>query len=259
MSALRALRTLIGAALLAPGLAVANGTGPGVAGPQAVPAGTATTPTLAPPPPVWLPMAPFPGAQAYFYYPMQQPGMMWPMPYPYPVPQMAPPFVWIPMLVQALPQQARPATVDYGPVADTPVVELPPLEATPAAALPEGATPAAPAGQVVEPATVALSQAARLSVERDEAPAAEPEDPAAAAAANAVTVDYGPVAPTPVVNLLALQRPASGPKPRKRLRAAPNPLRKPVTTPPPKARPAATTAPAKPRMCWTRGVVAPCP
>lgn len=225
MSALSAFRSLIGAALLAPGLAVANGTESGLPGAQALSAGTASVPlpAIASLPPVWLPMVSFPGAQAYYYYPIVQPGMMWPMPYPYPMPQATPPFVWLPVPLQTLSQQARPAAVDYGPVADTPVVELLPFEATPAAGLHPGAAPAG------------------------------------AAAADPVAVDYGPVAPTPVVNLVPVPSQAGGTKPRNRLRPASDPLRKPVAATPRQARPAAPAAPAGKRMCWTRGVVAPCP
>ena len=75
-------------------------------------------------------------------------------------------------------------------------------------------------------------------------------------------VDYGPVMPTPVVDLMALQQQAAASQPRSLTQGAPKSARTPtqksaVTT----ASPASSTASAKPvkkRLCWTKGVVAPC-
>lgn len=173
---------------------------------------------LPPVPPV-LHMAPVAGMPAFYW--LASPGMVWPAPPLYPAPMMMPPAaVWRPFVLMLVPvlPAAPAAEVSYGPVADTPVVQLPPSAADPAR------------------------------------PADTPADhsPAQLAATPALP-DYGPVTPTPVVDLLALQQPAAV-RPRARHQRAAKPLRQPTAA----ASPAVADKPARKRMCWSNGVVAPC-
>lgn len=98
------------------------------------------------------------------------------------------------------------------------------------------------AGEAVPPPGLAASPAALLA-----APTVF--------AVGAVTPDYGPVAPTPVVDLLALMQPVSPPA---RVSAKRKAVRKSSAAIPLKPRPAVTVKQVKPRMCWTKGVVGPC-
>ena len=68
-------------------------------------------------------------------------------------------------------------------------------------------------------------------------------------------VDYGPVAPTPIVDLLALM-PSVEPVVKVVAPMKKQSIRR--TSAPVKKRTVEAASPAKPRMCWTQGVVAPC-
>lgn len=117
---------------------------------------------------------------------------------------------------------AQPAVEDAAP---TPAAEAPgaqPVDET--AAPPASAAPAAPTP-----------------------PAADAPPVPAPAAARPVNVDYGPVAPTPVVYLVRRSRPQA---------PAVAPARAPAKATPPAA--AAPRATPKPRLCWSNGVVGPC-
>lgn len=223
--------------LLGTAAAVANGTEPSAA-PQ--PVATQPVPPGMPAAPVWVQL-PVAGSYPYF--------LMVPQPVPSPVlPQMVLPpgwgpfvMVWVP--VQALQAQSMPPVVDYGPVADTPVVVLPEPEAEPSASA--GLSPSVPA-----------AEATPSAVPETAGPPAEPPGLSVPAeSAMPAEVDYGPVAPTPVVVLPAHAAPSAAPqadtkkpvKPRKKPVAG----KKPVS-------PSAPPATAKKRMCWTNGVVAPC-
>ncbi len=270
MCALRKPRVLLGTILLGlgSGLAMANGSAP--AQPQTIPA---MNPPVMAQAPMWLQMVPIPGTA--HYYLMPQPGMTWPVPvapqYPAPMPFAAPaawaPFVWV--LVPVPPIAAMPATVDYGPVADAPVVELPPDE-VPAATTPEGAAlapvtmEADQAASVPSPAPVTAPVEATTTNAAALNPAmlaaAAPESvspPVVSAPPSAITVNYGPVTPTPVVNLLALEKRAAAARSRNTFRAKPQGVRKATATAL-KPLPAAAAKPVKRRLCWSNGVVAPC-
>lgn len=138
---------------------------------------------------------------------------------------------WVPL--QALQPAPQPPVVDYGPVADTPVVELP--------------------GPILEqvneitretpPASVAAEKTGLIAVAS--LPDAAPEP------------DYGPIAPTPVVDLLALTAQSAASEP------APPSVKSPAIKKPAVKRKAVREAPVavtppKKRMCWNNGVVAPC-
>lgn len=171
--------------------------------------------------PVWV-QIPMTGPIPYFLAP--------PLPMPVqPLPQMTLPpgwgpfvMVWVPL--QALQPTAQPALVDYGPVADTPVVELPETVVEPA--VPE---------TLLSPAPVVMMP---VDAEAASVPGSE--------------VDYGPIAPTPVVDLMALSAPVAVSVP------ASKPPKKPAVKKNPVRKLPAATVPAKKRMCWTNGVVAPC-
>ena len=247
--------------------AAANGTEPDTVRPAIQPIaapGVAMTP-------VWVQM---PVAGSYPYY------LAVPQPVPaYPLPQMTLPpgwgpfvMVWVPL--QALQPASPPGMVDYGPVADTPVVELPEVIAEPVAEPMLVAEPmsAAPKDMVVPsaPADVPASEPPANPVPSQEpvtaAPPALPESvPSAVPVAAAQTftspvsvpepdVDYGPIAPTPVVDLLALTAP---PAPAAGHTSAPQTVKKPAVKKKPKPK-SATTVPARKRLCWSNGVVAPC-
>lgn len=262
MYSTKRLATLCVLAALGSSAAAANGTEPDTAKPVApatVPPGVAMSPVW-----VQLPMA---GTYPYVMVPPSLPA--------YPLPQMTLPpgwgpfvMVWVP--VQALQSQPNPAVVDYGPVAETPVVELPEPVPTETVAPAQEAV-LAPEPVAAPPAPVS-PPAVSEQVAAEPAPAPEPvPDPALAGKPDAVAVplaeavpeiDYGPVAPTPVVDLLALTAPPAVsealPAPAQKT-AVPAPVtKKPVLRKKAVRKAPASVAPAKKRMCWNNGVVAPC-
>jgi hypothetical protein len=235
-----------------------------------------------PPVLMWPPM--MPAARPMVYYWVPPPGMMWPVLPQYPAPMAMPPVVWVMVPVPAT--SLTPAMVDYGPVADTPVVELPltdvvpeqimrsdavspvavvdygPVADTPVVELTQ--TDSDPARAMTDDAALAAALAQESKVDEGPAEAASGASlngqPAAtvavepiAAPVNVTPVDYGPVTPTPVVDLLALESQASkstDTPPSKSARKSGRPA-----SPKPAAK--AKSAPSK-RLCWTKGVVAPC-
>lgn len=254
------LAALCALAVLGSSLAWANGTEPDTAKPVApstVPPGVAMSPVW-----VQLPMA---GTYPYVMVPPSLPA--------YPLPQMTLPpgwgpfvMVWVP--VQALQSQPNPAVVDYGPVAETPVVELPePVPADTVAPAREAVLAPEP---VAAPPTLASSPAVSEQVAAEAAPepvpapalAGKPDAVAAPLAEAPPAIDYGPVAPTPVVDLLSLTASlaASEALPAQAQKtAAPAPVtKKPVVRKKTVRQPPASVTPAKKRMCWNNGVVAPC-
>lgn len=241
MRALGKTRTLMGALLLCPGLAIA---GAGSTQAEAQPAPARMAPVAPQPASIWQQV--INAAAALPRYPAPQPGMGWPLrpQYPAPVamqtaaPAMWAPFVWVLVPMPALP---APAEVDYGPVTHTPVIELPLPEATSAAATQEG-PPVTGDGDAFATTPVTVM--------------AEPAIAPVALSGREVAVDYGPVTPTPVVDLLALQPKVVAP-PRKPAPAAPKPAPKSAAAKTPKASSKVANKP-KPRLCWTNGVVAPC-
>jgi hypothetical protein len=149
-----------------------------------------------------------------------------------------------------------PAVVDYGPVADSPVVALPQIEPDIAQAVAEDAALAAALAQEGKvdagPAEV-VSGVESVTLNGQVSVAGEP--PTVVVPVNEVPVDYGPVAPTPVVDLLALESqasktPGASGRPSK-------PARKSGTPVSPKPGAKTKSEPSK-RLCWTKGVVAPC-
>ena len=253
------MRAALLALLLGPGLAIANGTAPVVPDP---PSGLGVAPATPPgnvsPAPVWLHRVPATWPQAFYWVPA--PGMMWPMApaYPAPIPMPYPSAGWRPFVVMWVPVTAQaPASVTagvgYSPVADTPVVELPLPASTPEPVSAPVPTPA-PAGAMRSPAITEPGKP-------DDGPAAA-ISPLALPVSAMKAVDYGPVAPTPVVDLLALEQQAAVPRPRNMTRVAPKPLQKSVRQSPVTAAPASALQPAakpvKKRLCWNKGVVAPC-
>ncbi len=248
------LATLFALAALGSSVAVANGIEPEAvkpATPQSVAPGVGMMP-------VWMQL---PMAGSYPYVMVPAPALS-----AYPLPQMTLPpgwgpfvMVWVPL--QALQSLPQPAVVDYGPVADTPVVELPDP------ALVETAEPAREAMPV--PIAVVTPAPVPAPIASDPAPVVEPVTaPVGAikpdALADSVSgIDYGPVAPTPVVDLLALTAPpAAGvadPAPAQKS-AEPAPVtKKPAARKKAVRKAPASVAPPKKRMCWNNGVVAPCP
>ena len=280
MGALGVMRAAMAGLLLAPALVVANDTGSAAADVQPMPAqaSPAASPVVAPQLPVWLQMVPVAGPGGVYWIPV--PAVSWPVApqYPAPIPLPYPayagerPNVWMPAPVPAQAPAPVPgsAGVDYGPVADTPVVELPVFDATPDS-VPVPA-PAEPAGAALAPATPEPAKPVESSATETvtpestatagvDQPSPAAEVPTSVVPASLTTVDYGPVAPTPVVDLLAAERQAAAPRPRKKAQVAPKPLQ-PASNAPATAAPAspAPTAsqPAKKRLCWNKGVVAPC-
>lgn len=264
MCVLGKTRGLVGLILLGPGMVIANGALPVAADTlppvQAMPAMAASAP-------MWSQMMHVPGVPPF--YSMPQSGMAWPMLPRYPAPMIMPPampatwmpFVWVWVPVGTV--TSAPATVDYGPVADTPVIELP-LADTAANIV------NALDGRAHAPATVdtdkrvtageAMAEAPLVDVQSttdssSSLPAAVMSAPVAAPLVIPVSVvDYGPVAPTPVVDMLALEKQLA----RASLRKSSRPASKPAVTK--SNKPDSTTAskPVKKRMCWNNGVVAPC-
>lgn len=153
-------------------------------------------------------------------------------------------------------------SVVHGSVTPTPVVTPPLLDSVPVtlpaeAVMPDGAAEAVKAspaqatgvaGEAVPPTGLGASpEVESATVLSASAPTMSP--------VNKVVVDYGPVAATPVVDLLTLMQSSSPPARAPARRKA---VRKPSASIPFKPRPTATSKPVKQRMCWTRGVVAPC-
>ena len=263
MCALRKMRIFMGAVLLSPCLVMADGGEPAAPKmPPPAPMAPAMSPPMVWQAPMWVQMVPVSGNQPY--YPMPQPGMGWPVLPHYAAPMFIPPvtsapwppFMWVIVPVQAM--SHSPAGIDYGPVADTPVIELPPPDEAPAAPTPEGSMSAPTAVEMDRPVSGQgrMTDPSSNMNEPSVVGATEPAAAPAAVSAVALMVDYGPVTPTPVVDLLALQKQTaveSVPKP-----STSNPARKASATPSSKPRSTATTKPVKKRMCWTNGVVAPC-
>lgn len=269
----RSLLALGRAVFLIPALALAAGASAQPLSPQ-WPAAIPAMPWQAVPlwPQAMPPMAP------PVTYPMPFGVVAWPAPLPMPVAPMPAAGGWLPVVLVWMPVQAlAPSGVDYGPVADTPVVELPApddvvaSEVPPASSPePEGVPAPTPAGEAGgghppappserpaapdrsdtgSPAAAAVASPAVASDAGTARPATAAGAPLQADSAGGVAapaavakpgVDYGPIAPTPVVHLV---------KPRK-----------PAATRPAGAKPAAAlpAPPPKRRLCWTNGVVAPC-
>lgn len=265
------------AAMLAPMLSLANGTAPTEAprpATVAAPAAGSAEQTAATQAPPSLPMVGMPYMVPVMWHAQAYPAGPWLSPAP--VAWQWPMFVvvWIPVQPEspappaaeggaaAVAADPAPAATAQLPGGDAlaPVAAATPAESTPTAgqsvpaaaaspALP--ASPAATAATAAEPQPDAPTRAlaeARSGAQAQAAPVVWPVP----------VVDYGPVAPTPVVDLIALEKrtavavkkPASETL-RKRARAAAGPAAA--------AQPAqAPAAPAKRRLCWTNGVVAPC-
>ena len=255
------LATLSALALLGVTGAMANGTQPDTPLQPASPQQQVSPPQVAP----GVPMAPvwvqLPAAGSYPYF------LATPQPVPaYPLPQMTLPsgwgpfvMVWVP--VQALQAASIPPVVDYGPVAETPVVMLPEPdpepapqaaatgETQPAVALPVPADmPAASPGPDGAAVPAVAPEAATPPLEQAVAESVQVSVPA-------TDVDYGPVAPTPVVELPDFTAPpavAAPAQPPATVKKKPVVRKKPVSKAP------AAATPARKRMCWNNGVVAPC-
>lgn len=253
MSAPKKLRSVIAALLLGPGLAVAADVEIAASHEQPIAdqITSAMKPDMVPPVLMWPPM--MPAARPMVYYWAPPPGMMWPVLPQYPAPMPMPSVVWVMVPVPA--SSLTTAMVDYGPVADTPVVELTQVDPDTAQAVAEDAALAAALAQEGKvgagPAGVA-SGVESATLNGQASVAGEPATPTVALQVNEVPVDYGPVAPTPVVDLLALESQASTTpdSPAK-------PARKSGTPRSPKPVAKTKSEPSK-RLCWTKGVVAPC-
>lgn len=178
---------------------------------------------------------------------------VWPAHWPLPVPiqpatgpgGVAYVLMWVPV---PLGSAAMPAAE----TAPAPSAALPSVDDVAQSPAPAASTPPSPAEPADAPAP-ALTVAAPPAPAAASAPAAANSAPLATAAgvgarpaARPATVDYGPVAPTPVVYLLRRARP-------------PAPAVAPARAPASAAAPVAKTRPApKRRLCWSDGVVAPC-
>jgi hypothetical protein len=291
----RVMRCFVAALLLGPGMAIAAGTETDAS--NEAPSPTQVVPAMkqgiAPSAAMGLQMPPIARPQVYYWVP--PPGMMWPVMPQYPAPIAMPPVVWVMVPAASLtpaqvdygpvadgpvvelptfdaaPAQimmqdvapSTPAEVDYGPVADTPVVELAPPDAAITQTMMEDAALAAALAQEGNakggPAPVApgveLPSPAGMDTHSPATGTREPSNLTVAVPANVAPVDYGPVTPTRVVDLLALQqqavaasevsKAAKKPAPKSGASRSPRPVQK------------AKSAPTK-RICWTRGVVAPC-
>ncbi|MGK2952215.1 MAG: hypothetical protein ACSLEZ_07500 [Thiobacillus sp.] len=266
MCVFRKTRGLVGLMLLGPGMVVANGALP-VASDTLPP--VQTMPAMVASAPMWQQMMSVLGVPPF--YSMPQSGMALPMLPQSPAPMImspAMPATWMPFAWVWVPVGAvtpAPAAVDYGPVADTPVIELP-LADTAANIM------MAPDGMAHASATVDADKRVTAGEATAEAPLVDVHSitdsssslPAAvmpapvadplAVAVSAVVVDYGPVTPTPVVDMLALEKQLA----RASLRKSSQPASKSAVT---KSNKPVSTTPSKPvkkRMCWNNGVVAPC-
>jgi len=262
MRAFEVLRSFIVAFLLGPGLVVAAGSETAAPNEQPMPTQDvpAIQPDRVPSTAMWLPMMPVARPPLYYWTPPA--GMMWPALPQFPVRMAMPPVVWVLMPVPAA--LLTPAQVDYGPVSDTPVVELPVVDPAIAQTTLEDAALAATVTQAgnreAGPAVSSGVEAASPAATNSQTPATradEPVAPPAAASVNTMPVDYGPVAPTPVIDLPALHTQDAGSDTPESSQVAPKSVRKTGTPASPKPTPTAKSAPAK-RMCWSKGVVAPC-
>ena len=254
------MRVSMGALLFLPLLAMAEGVEPAtVAAPAPVQETPALTPAILPPFPAWPPMMAIPGMGVHYMVPQQ--GMMWPMPFQYPVPMAMPPFVWVMVPVPAM--ATMPARVDSGPVVEAAVAKLPlpDPESGPAVTDNAGQSLASRNGEIAptEEATVTdhpsaspASPVPAVAMIADDVPVRPDAIPAG------VAVDYGPVAPTPVVDLLALQHQEAIASPPNQRPAISKPVRKPVAGKRSKQPAQVADKPAKKRLCWTKGVVEPC-
>ena len=193
-----------------------------------------------------------------------------PVPVPYPnvapagaVPDAKPASASMPAPPALPPTPSPEATViNYGPVTPAPVIKLPLPEAAPATPPTESVVPASgmvepgktPSGQSGSAPEVAIPPSA-LALAEPIVVAQPIVSATGIASPSKMEVDYGPVAPTPVVDLLTLMQPdkASTQRPTKTKKA-----RKPRVSTAVKPRPTVTTKPVKQRMCWTKGIVAPC-
>lgn len=292
MNSAGVLRALVAAACLGVGAASANGTEPGPDSPNVAPLPppavmlpAATSP--APVSPVWV-QVPAGGARPYVMVP--QAAMPWVMapahPVMLPMQTVVPPG-WVPFMVVLVPVQAPAQGLpDYGPVSPAPVVVLPtpdvpaaapaaidysPLSETPVVVLP------APDAQTSPPAAIDYGPVSEAPVVMLPLPDASPGTEAAEAVTLAPAqteavvqpvasvesfvapaVDYGPVASTPVVSLLADEQATTVPphpavKAKARSRRSGKPAVRKAT-----AKPRAAAQPVKKRMCWSNGIVAPC-
>lgn len=237
---MRALgKTLLGALLLCPGLTI-GGDGPTQTEARSAPAWVAPVPPqLAA---IWQHV--INAAAALPRFPAPQPGLVWPPSLQFPAPvaiQPAAPAMW-PLVWVLVPTAPAPVEVDYGPVAHPPVTELPAPDPMSAAATPGKSGVA----EVVAQEALAATPPTVL---------AEPVIAPMALSEREAAVDYGPVTPTPVVNLLTPQ-PQAVARPRKPAPAAPKPVPKPAAKSP-KASSKSVSKPIR-RLCWTNGVVAPC-
>ncbi len=241
---------------------------------------------MVPPVMLWPQMMPVARPMVYYWAP--PPNMMWPVLPQYPSPMVMPPVVWVMVPVPA--SSLVPAGVDYGPVADTPVVELPVPDSVPEQVVMQDSAPSSPAsvdyGPVAETPVVAIPEfthdmdqagleeaalAAALAQEAQSAAGtaaaastlttsqgeANEPSPTEASPPQAPPVDYGPVTPTPIVDLLALEAQAAETGEQVSPKAAAKPVRKSGTPASPKPVAQKKSAPVK-RMCWSKGVVAPC-
>lgn len=272
----KCLLTALAVLLVSPALAdepAAAATGPGSPGAGSPAAAATPAPPAAvnaarmPSYPVWPggaypvmrpPLQPMP----YFvpYYPGRAGGFFMPAPMPMMMPGMPAPRTWVPVIM--IPAAVAPGvtgpTVDYGPVADTPVVELPLPEApgTEPQGEPEpSSTTSEPKGESGASVSPEAPPVAAIEPVMAQPPAetARVDSAAALPASEAVAwpeprVDYGPVAATPVVDLLALEKQLSDP-----------PIRATTRTRS-RATPTASAAlvAKKKRICWENGIVAPC-
>jgi hypothetical protein len=241
----------IAALLLGPGLGIAAGSEAAAPDEQPIPAQVAPAMKPAVMSPQMMPIA-----KPMVYYWAPPPRMIWPVVPQYPAPMAMPTVFWVMVPVPAL----TPAPVDYGPVADTPVVELPQLDATISQTMIEDAALAAALAQEgnADVGAAAVPSGAELPGMNGQPPATGEESVLASpATTEVIPVDYGPVTPTPVVDLLALQAQATGSGIPTASRAAVKTGRKSGTPAAPKPVPKSKSAPSK-RMCWSKGVVAPC-
>lgn len=256
MSAPEKLRSIIVALLLGPCLAAAADIEAAASNEQPIPSQLTAEmkPEMVPPVLMWPPMMPVARPMVYYWAP--PPGMVWPVMPQYPAHVTMPSVVWVMVPVPAT--SLSPAMVDYGPVADTPVVELPQTDPDTAQAVAEDAALAAALAQEgkVDAGPAEGASGVESATLNGQSPAAgEPAAPAIAVPVNEAPVDYGPVSPTPVVDLLTLESLAS--KTPDASRPPPKPARKSGTPASPKPVAKAKSEPSK-RLCWTKGVVAPC-
>lgn len=259
MGAFKGMRAVMVAWLLIAGLTHADDPTP-AGGAQLPPA-----PAIDPPAPLhqgWAQAVSMMRAPAYFPVP---PGTVWPwqpmrlapvmVPWPAPGPWAPFALLWVPL------PTAMPVPVDYGPLMQTPVVELPLPDFALEPAVPGDGTTVLEAAEPGKAGAVTVIEQVRSDAVASPT-SAMPEPPVGAPAP--VGVDYGPVTPTPVVDLIALeqQMEAASAASRSPERTAPKAPRKqvrtrtPTTTPSTPAQSAAP--PVKRRMCWSNGVVAPC-